>query len=330
MSYKGKSHNIGTIPMSLEVAESVIYSQEFFNIQRMYKLARQNGESALREAEQNLRHSIRINFNTNRTFENETIDHEEEMEDLFQNISPNDRNNIPKLLSRAYYSKPNSPTHSETQGFLPNSSTLHIRSRSLNTERNSPINTVTEPNITKPFDKYSSAIKDDIIELKNYPTFPLKSYPLRRTSNQSLSQLQQVWSTSNTNLIHLKTTDEIKRSEKSRLNQLRKQNSFPVQPKNMSLVYGLTNIPNHPGTADICSRSPSFSAPSNNLQRFTKQLTIQGSTINKPLSLNTTSINEDTGKYWTNPLRNVRENIPAGFETEGRLHYYVVGTTNDS
>ena len=36
------------IHMSLDEAESVIYSPEFFNIQRMYTLARENGENALK------------------------------------------------------------------------------------------------------------------------------------------------------------------------------------------------------------------------------------------------------------------------------------------
>lgn len=328
MSFKRKSHDIEAIPMSLQEAESVIYSQEFFNTQRMYTLARKNGETALREAEQNLRHSIRVNFDIKRSFENETSSYDEEIEDLFQNISPNNRENIIKLLSRSCYSKPNSPTFSETQRSLPRSPALHIRSRSLTAERNSPIYGLTETNNSKRFDTFSSTIKDDITGIKNYTNFPLKTHPLHRSSNQCLSQLKPIWSTSNSNHIHLKTTEEIKRSEKGRLNQLMKQSSFPTQHKNMSLMYQSTNIPKLP-------KAQSFSGTShNNLQRFSKQLTIQGPAINTPLSRSSTSMNnEDNGKYWTigTGLGNVRENnFSSGFETEGRLHYYIVGTTNDS
>ena len=304
------------IHMSLDEAESVIYSPEFFNIQRMYTLARKNGENALKEAEQNLRHSIRTNFEIKRSIEDESSSDEEEVEDLFLNVTPNHRGNFTNFLSRGCYSKPNSPTFSETQESRSNSPEMLNRKLSLTSERNSPIHALTEN--TKRF---------------RYPTLPYKSGPLYRTTNQFLPHLNLIWPASNRNHLSLKTPNETRSFENTRINQLTKQNSLPAPIKQMSLMYGSTSILNSPDVAGIRYRSQqNLSGNTPRLQRFTRQLTAQGPLVNKPLIRTAMMSKNKGGNYWTisNPLGNVRKNISSGFEPEGRLNYYIVGTTNDT
>ena len=75
--------NMKPVFMSWDEAESIIYSQEFFNVKRFYNCARKYGEMVVKEAEQNLRQSTKLNFDLKQSLDLEDSDPEDELEDLF-------------------------------------------------------------------------------------------------------------------------------------------------------------------------------------------------------------------------------------------------------
>jgi hypothetical protein len=324
--------NMKPVFMSWDDAESIIYSEEFFNVKRFYNCARKYGDIVIKEAEQNLRQSTKLNFDLKQSLDLEDSGHEDELEDLFEDIDSKGKKHIASSSSRkgslesildpkACFRIP-----SEYRRSLPASPTLHIRSMSLTPE---PIR---QNNIDRQHDTIQANTRNNDIDRKNYPTcLPVKSNSLFRTNNVGLTNRKKTWCNSNPNI--LQSTNQIQLSETSRLHQIRPQNSFLLHSKDMTFGNASSSATYHGHPATTCSQTASFNGISNNSKRLTNQLTLPESWSGASRNIEEESLKNasSVGRFG-----NIRKNMAMEYETtlgiknERPVNYYIVGTTHNT
>ena len=324
--------NMKPVFMSWDDAESVIYSQEFFNVKRFYNCARKYGDIVVKEAEQNLRQSTKLNFDLKQSLDLEDSDHEEELEDLFEDINSNDKKHLSSSSSRKgslesiLDPKSSFRIHSESRSSLPTSPILQIRSMSLTPEL------IGQTHIERQYDTIQANTRNNAIDRKNYPMcLPVISNSLYRTNNICLTNPKKPWYNSNPNI--LQSTNEIQLSEASRLHQIRPQSSFLLNSKDIVFGNASSSATYHAQSADTFSRRASFNDISNNSKRLTKQ-----STLPESWSVATRNIEEENMKNASSVGRfgNIRKNMAMEYETtlrtknERPVNYYIVGRTHNT
>ena len=313
-------HRGKLVSMSLEEAESVIYGHQFFDVQRSYTNVRMNCEYAIREAEQNLKNSTKMNSKLTQHFRNVPKECEVEIQDIFHNRAPSERMDVEAPDSRSYFSKPNSCNILRSRSLLnpsleplrslPPSPTMERRSLSLTPEP------VAQDTTSRQYDTVHANYRDRLASRGDIDKFGDASQPLYRAKNICLTSIPHKST--------LKSPNEANVSHITRLHRLRAQNANSSNFNHMTIGYGSIFREQPFQSANTSTRSTKAHGSSNLHKRLIKQITLP-----EPYSLDIPNVKENVSLISPKVDQpGERRQKTIRFEKERAIHYYIVGKTN--